>query len=260
MDSDKEESDDDRTDHPKGWTESPKVSNGYDVIVSKTNKDKLYQPACCMNEVLPKLPFSAICVGKSGSGKTLAMTSMLKNPNMLKDCFDFIFFFTGSKPDKEIIKDLKLKKDCIKVDFTEKDVKEIIEKLEKYIEEDGFNENTPSTLFIFDDILGNTDFLKSKTMTKLATSNRHINTTFFLLSQYYKKIPPVIRTNASYIMFFPSNAQEVEKLAEEMTPPRMDKKTFIQYVNHACSDKHSFLGINNKSDNKLRKNFSIILK
>ena len=28
-------------------------SNGYDVIVSKTNKDGLYQPACCQNEVLP---------------------------------------------------------------------------------------------------------------------------------------------------------------------------------------------------------------
>jgi hypothetical protein len=233
--------------------------NGYKVIVSKTNKDHLYQPACCMNDVLPMLPFSAIVVGKSGSGKTMAMTSMLKNPNMLKDCFDFIFFFTGSKPDKEIIKDLKLKKDCIKVDFNEEDVKDIIVKLEKYIEEDGFNENTPSTLFIFDDILGNTDFLKSKTMTKLATANRHINVTFFLLSQYYKKIPPVIRTNCSYLMFFPSNHQEVEKLADEMCPPRMNKKRFIEYVNHATSDKHSFLGINNKSEKRLRKNFDLFL-
>ena len=77
---------------------------------------------------------------------------------------------------------------------------------------------------------------------------------------YYKKLPPVVRTNDSYIMFFGACESECVKLAEEMTPPRMDKKTFIQYVNHACSDKHSFLGINNKSDNKLRKNFDIILK
>ena len=95
--------------------------NTYDVILSKTNKDDLYQPACCRNEVLPKLPFSAIVVGRSGSGKTVSMCSMLKNKNLLKDCFDYIFFFTGSKPDKEIIKDLHLKKDCIKIDFTEED-------------------------------------------------------------------------------------------------------------------------------------------
>ena len=234
-------------------------SNGYDVIVSKSNKDGLYQPACCHNEVLPKLPFSAIVVGRSGSGKTMAMTSMLKNKNLLKDCFDYIFFFTGSKPDKEIIKDLHLKKDCIKIDFTEEDVKKVIEKLEKHIEDGGFNAETPSTLFIFDDILGNTDFLKSKTMVKLATANRHINATFFILSQYYKKLPPVIRTNASYIMFFPSNQQEIEKLADEMTPARMNKKRFIEIVNYATSDKHSFLSINNKSENKLRKNFDIIL-
>jgi len=233
--------------------------NNYDVIVSKTNKDGLYQPACVKNDILPKLPFSAIIVGRSGSGKTMAMTSMLKNKNLLKDCFDYIFFFTGSKPDKEIIKDLHLKKDCIKIDFSESDVEEIIEKLEKHIDTGGFNKDTPSTLFIFDDILGNTDFLKSKTFTKLATANRHINVTFFILSQYYKKLPPVIRTNASYIMFFPSNQQEIEKLADEMTPARMNKKRFIEIVNYATKDKHSFLSINNKSENKLRKNFDIIL-
>ena len=234
-------------------------SNGYDVIVSKTNKDGLYQPACCQNEVLPKLPFSALCIGRSGSGKTMACCSLLKNKNMLKDCFDYIFFFTGSKPDKDIIKELHLKDDCIKVDFTEEDVKEIIEKLEKHIADDGFNSDTPSTLFIFDDILSQVEFLKSKTMVKLATANRHINVTFFILSQYYKKLPPVIRTNASYIMFFPSNQSEIEKLADEMTPARMNKKRFIEIVNYATADKHSFLSINNKSENKLRKNFDIIL-
>ena len=234
-------------------------SNGYDVIVSKTNKDGLYQPACCENEVLPKLPFSALCIGRSGSGKTLAVTSMLKNKNLLKDCFDYIFFFTGSRPDKDIIKECNLKEDCIKVDFTEEDVKDIIEKLEKHIADDGFNSDTPSTLFIFDDILSQTDFLKSKTMVKLATANRHINVTFFMLSQYYKKVPPVIRTNCSYLMFFPSNQQEIEKLADEMCPSRMNKKRFIEIVNYATADKHSFLSINNKSENKLRKNFDIIL-
>jgi hypothetical protein len=235
------------------------LDNGYDVIVSKTNKDKLHQPACCMADILPKLPFSAIVVGRSGSGKTMAMTSILKNKNMLKDAFDYIFFFSGTKPDKEIIKDLNLQKDCIFVDFKEEDVKEICEKLEKHIDKGGFNPDTPVTCMIFDDCLNNVDFLKSPTMTKLATANRHMNVTYFLLSQYYKKIPPVVRMNASYIMYFPASLIENEKLADEMTPPNMSKKEFMSFVNHATKNKHSFLGINNKSDMKLRRNFSILL-
>ena len=44
-----------------------------------------------------------------------------------------------------------------------------------------------------------------------------------------------------------------------MCPSRMNKKRFIEIVNYATADKHSFLSINNKSDDKLRKNFDIIL-
>jgi hypothetical protein len=231
----------------------------YDIIVSKTNKDNLYQPAVSMLDILPKLPFSSIIIGKSGSGKTLSLCSMLKNDKMLKDCFDYIFFYAGCKPDEEIIKDLHLKKNCIFTDFTEDDVKKICDKLEKNIDENGFNLDTPSVCMIFDDCLNNIDFLKSKTMIKLATANRHLNVTFFLLSQYYKKIPPVVRTNASYIMFFPACSAECEKLSEEMCPPNMNKKEFLQYIKHATSSKYSFLGIHNKSENKLRRNFDVLL-
>ena len=247
------------SDKEESLEEDLDLEHGYDVIIPKTNKDKLHQPACCMSDILPKLPFSSIVVGRSGSGKTISVCSILKNKNMLKDAFDYVFYYAGVKPDKEIIKDLNLQKDCIFVDFKEDDVKEICDKLEKHIDKHGFNKDTPVTCMIFDDCLNNIDFLKSPTMIKLSTTNRHMNITYFLLSQYYKKIPPVVRMNASYIMYFPASLIENEKLADEMTPPNMSKKEFLTFVNHATKDKHSFLGINNKSDNKLRKNFSIIL-
>lgn len=231
----------------------------YNVILSKTNKDELHQPNVSLNDVLPKIPFSSIVIGRSGSGKTQAVVSMLKNEHMLKDVHDFVFLFCGVKPDKEMIEDLDIPKNCIFEDFTEDDVKEIVDRLDKYIEHDGFNKDTPSTLMIFDDCLNLPEFLKSKTMTKLATANRHLNITFFLLSQYYKKLPPVIRTNASYIMFFPACESESEKLCEEQCPVNMSKKEFMKFIKYATTDKHSFLGINNKSNNKLRKNFGILL-
>ena len=231
----------------------------YDVKISTTNKDELFQPEVSLNDVLPTLPFSSICIGRSGSGKTQAMVSMLKNEHMLKDVFDFVFLFCGVKPDAEMIKDLNLPKCCVFTDFTEKDVKEVVDRIDDYIEHNGLNKNTPSTLIIFDDCLNLPEFLKSKTMTRLATANRHLNITFFLLSQYYKKLPPVIRTNASFIMFFAACESECEKLAEEMCPQNMSKKKFLNYIKHATQEKHSFLSINNKSDNKLRKNFDILL-
>ena len=135
----------------------------------------------------------------------------------------------------------------------------IIEKLNKRIDHTGLNKDTPSTLMIFDDCLNNAKFLKSATMTKLATANRHINITFFILSQYYKKLPPVVRTNASYIMFFGACESECVKLAEEMTPANMDKKRFMSIIKHATKDKYGFLAINNKSQNKLRKGFDVII-
>jgi hypothetical protein len=231
----------------------------YNVNLSKTNKDELQQPDVSLNDVLPKLPFSSIVIGRSGSGKTQSMVSMLKNEHMLKDVFDFVFLFCGVKPDKEMIKDLEIPNNCIFEDFNEEDVKEIIERLDKFIEHSGFNKDTPSTLMIFDDCLNLPEFLKSKTMTKLATANRHLNITFFLLSQYYRKLPPVIRTNASYIMFFPACESECEKLVEEQCPANMSKKQFMTFIKHATSGKHDFISINNKSDNKLRKNFDILL-
>ena len=132
--------------------------------------------------------------------------------------------------------------------------------MELTVKKQGFK-NTPSVLFVFDDILGNTDFLKSKTLTKLATTNRHMNITYIICSQYYKKLPPVVRTNASYYLIFPSSQQELEKIADELTPPSMDKKQFLMIAKYATKEKFSFLSINSKCEpnKQLRKGFNKVL-
>ena len=60
-------------------------------------------------------------------------------------------------------------------------------------------------------------------------------------------------------MFFPAALSEVEKLAEEMTPPNMSKKQFIKITQYATKEQYNFLSINNTSKDRLRKNFDIIL-
>jgi len=232
----------------------------YAVKVFKTNKTDIYQPRCSENELLPNLPTSMCVIGKSGSGKTNSIISMLTNEKMLKDTFDFIYLFSGIKPDPELIEPLNLPKHQVYNDFEEDDVKKLMDKMEKSVEKNGMNK-TPSVLFIFDDILGKPKFLKSSTMSKLITTNRHMNISVIVMSQYFKKLPPVIRTNCSFYMIFPSSMSEIEKISDELCPPNMSKKKFINIIQFATSDKYNFISINTKCgiDKMLRKNFGKII-
>ena len=230
----------------------------YDIEVKQTNKDNLEQPDAVENDILPSLPVGILIIGRSGSGKTQAMVNMMTNENLLGDYFDMVYLFTDTNPDKELIADLKLEKKYIITDFDEEKVVDIMTKAENTIKKDGFK-NSPKIMFLFDDILSNQKFLKSKTATKLATANRHYNISYIFCSQYFRKLPPVIRTNARYYMIFPSSMSEVEKIADELTPPRMDKKQFIKYLQHATSKKYSFMSINANSEEPLRRGFDNIL-
>ena len=242
--------------------EENKVSaeDKYKIICQKTNKDNLYQPNCSKLEILPELPFGMAIVGRSGSGKTQMMIHMMTSEHLLKNTFDFIYLWTGTKADNEMIKALNLPKDCIKNDFEEDDVKKIMDKMEKTVERRGF-QNTPSVCFIFDDFLNKPKFMKSPTMIKLATANRHLNISYILLSQYYKKLSPVIRQNVAYIAFFPASLSEVIKLAEEQCPANTSHKDMIKLVQYATNTPYQFLGINNRCscDNRLRKGFDRII-
>ena len=233
-------------------------TNPYKVLPLKNNKTDLYQPECAENEIVPKLPFGALVTGKSGSGKTNAIVHLLSTDCMLADKFDYVYLFTAIKPDDDLIKPLNIHKSCIFENFTENDVKKIIDKLDTFIKANGFKK-CPSVLMLFDDILSNKEFLKSKTLTKLSVANRHLNISYFILSQYYKKLPAVVRTNVKYLMFFPACLSECEKIAEEQCPPNLSKKQFLKIIQYATKEQYNFLSINNTSTDRLRKNFDIIL-
>lgn len=232
--------------------------NPYEIKIKSTNKDGLEQPESVDNDIFPKLPMGCLIIGRSGSGKTQAMINMMTNDNLLGDYFDIVYLMTDAKPDKELIKDLKLEKKNIITDFDEEKVKEIMDKAERTIQKNGFKES-PKIMLLFDDILSNQKFLKSKTATRLATANRHFNISYIFCSQYFKRLPPVIRTNARYYMIFPSSMSEIEKIADELTPARMSKKQFISYLQYATKERYSFMSINADSQEPLRRMFENIL-
>ena len=245
-----------------GDDESDNIENRYKVKSLKSNKDKIKQPRCCEVGVLPKIPFGMLVVGVTGSGKSVATISMLTNKYMLKNAFDFIVMWCGVKPDDNFVKELGIDKENIKVDFTEEDVESYCTKLEKASSKNGKDfSKLPNCLFIFDDILNKPKFMKSKTMSKIATAHRHMNLSYILLSQYYKKVCPVVRTNVHGLMFLPSNQNECIKFSEENCPANMSQKEFLSIIQHCTKDQFSFMFVNKKAKNgeKIRHNFDKIV-
>jgi len=228
----------------------------------KTDKSNVPQPNAVEKGILPKLPASYLVVGRSGSGKSTVLYNLLTSKELLGDYFNFIFVFSDVATD-DILQKLKLpKKNYIK-DFDEDKVETIINKIEQKIEKEGLEKTAKEMqiAFIFDDILNKQKFLKSNIMRKLASANRHYLISWFVLSQYYRAIPPVIRSNASGIIYFPASLAENEKLAEEQCLPGMSKKEFIELIDYATEEKHSFMFINNKAESgkKIRKGFDNII-
>lgn len=212
----------------------------------KTNKDLIKQPQVSIDGTLPKAPFGLIMVGRSGSGKSTLLYNLMSE--MLKDYFDFILIFSPVKTD-DVLKSLELPDENYIQEFDEDSISSIMSKLEKLLDDDfEKNVNECKTLFIFDDILSEQKLLKSNTMKKIASASRHFNISWIILSQYYKALPPIIRTNASAIVLFPSSRAEIEKFSEEQCLPNMSHQDFVRMVQDSTKKPYSFFYLNHRAD------------
>lgn len=227
----------------------------------KTDKSNIKQPPAVEKDILPALPAGYLVVGRSGSGKSTVIHNLLTETDLLGGYFNYIFVFSDVEVD-DILKTLELPEENYIKKFDEAKVEGIIDNIGKKIKDMGLKEAAADMriLFIFDDIINKQRFLKSDTMRKLCSTNRHFLISYMILTQYYRAIPPVIRANVSGIIYYPASLAENMKLCDEQCPPGMGKRDFLALVDHATAEKHSFLFINNKSsDNKIRKGFDTIL-
>jgi hypothetical protein len=228
----------------------------------ETKKSNVPQPPAVEKGILPKLPSSYLVIGSSGSGKSTVLYNLLTSKELLGEYFNYIFVFSDVKVD-DILEKLELPKENYISDWDEVKINSIINKIEEKIENEGL-ENCAKDMkiaFIFDDILNRQKFLKGDTMRKLISTNRHYLISVFILSQYYKAIPPICRQNASGVIFFASSLMEIEKLSEENCMPNQSKKEFIQIAQYATNGKHDFLFINRRGEpnQKLRKGFDTVI-
>jgi hypothetical protein len=237
--------------------------NDLEVRPSKTEKSNLPQTKFMKEGIINKFPSMLLNVGRSGSGKSTVIAYLMRNPNFIGNFYDKVYLFSPTADVDDLTKILKIPKKNRFTKPREEDLDKILDDQNKLIEEKGIKHTAKKSkvLIIFDDIVSHAKFLRSDAMIKLATMGRHYLVSSIINTQSYTKIPRAIRLQANSLILFPSNQNEVELVAEDITPPHHRKKDFLKLIDVATEGKHNFLFVNlfEEPEKRFRKNFSTYL-
>ena len=235
----------------------------------ETAKSKIKINEFMKANIISKHPCSIMFCGKSGSGKTNLLVTLLKNKNFYGKYFDILFLFSETaKFGGDDLYDRHLKRELPKKHMfmpnkkgIEK-IKQIVQLQKDIIKKQGIAKS-PKILIIFDDIAHSKKFLASNEYLLLHIANRHLNISSFSLVQSYTKIPRACRCQVSSIFFFHGCTNtEKERLSEEHTPSGLSHKDFLPLIDYAIAEPYNFLFINKFAPNKVRhrKNLDQVLQ
>lgn len=266
-------------------TEIPKECNDecnqLKIIKFPTNKSQIKQRPYMEADIIPRHASSVIFNGTTKSGKTNLLVNLMSRPNFYgpdgsrkekdKDLgyFDLIFMFSPTAYGDDLARFLKVPDKRIFAEFEEEDLDHIIQTQDDIIKEKGLVKS-PKILIIFEDIQADQSFMNTKSFLKCFLMARHKNISTFLLSQSWTKTPRACRMQANNIFFFQGTQSESELLADEYCPPGIapgksatfQKNLFLQLINDATKEKHSFLHINKNVsiEDRYRKNLDTLLR
>jgi hypothetical protein len=236
---------------------------GLEIYQVETSKDKIEQPPLASDEkkIIPPIGSSVIISGKSGSGKSTLLQNLLtdprfygKSPMKPKGWFSKIFLFAPTGSSDDILKALNIPEKHVFTDMDEAPafLKVIQEAQSSKLKGGGKAHEVDQYCVIFEDVIGETSFMNTKEFRKMFYMVRHINSTTFICTQHFNRVPRMCRLQASFVYFFAGSAAEVEILVEMFAPPMYNKKEFTELVNDATKGKHNFLTICMKTDWKWR--------
>ena len=221
----------------------------YAIKDVSTGKSRIKQPKLVEAGVLPPLGSSIIIVGRSGSGKTVLLHSLLNDKRFYSGFFDIMILISPTANSDDVQKKLGVDPGFIITDLVKavQVLTDLQESQEKEIKENGI-EKSPRVAVIFDDVVANVKFMNSPAFTAQFIRSRHFNTTVFLLSQHWKRVPRICRLQASFLVFFGMSESDAAMLAEEFSPKGITKQKFQLLI----EEPHSFLSISTKSPDKER--------
>ena len=241
-----------------------------DIPIVKPYKTKEYTFTQSNYEVAPRIPFSMVITGQSGSGKTVLLSNLILD--IYKGCFSRIFIWSSSidldpvwTPVKKYIeKDLNVNPEKEKVYFDTFNIDEMQKVLDLQHKINQFQKKNEhpklfSVLFLIDDFIDQASFAKhNNLLNALYIKARHYGVNIISSSQKYNGLSTTIRTNSRQLIFFKlRNYKEVESVLDELAGVLISKKAMsdmrslhqakqllLEIYNVATEEPFSFLFVN----------------
>jgi putative ribosome biogenesis GTPase RsgA len=208
-----------------------------------------------ITRLMNKSNFS-LFLGKSGSGKTLLMTSFLKPSALFKKVYHNVFLFMPSNSRnsmKDNFFDKNIPEDQIFDNVSYEDLLSVYD-IAKENALENFN-----TLIIFDDTQ---KYFKEKSIEKLLlhiiNNRRHARISIWLCCQNYITIPKTIRQGLTDLFIFKINKTEMENIFNEQI--EQFKDNFMNIMKNVYDKSHTFLYINTNSQRLFKNWDEIIIK
>ncbi len=236
----------------------------YKIKPPKSDKDLIKQPPSVEKGIIPKLGSSILAVGVSGSGKSVLVQNLVCDDRFYggNKSFKHIFLVSPTGDTDSIQKALKLPKECIVTNL--KEAPKALEKIYEYQKKQVKNLGThraDQICVIFDDCISDSDLMKEPIFIKCFIASRHYACTTILCSQHFTKVPRICRLQASALYFFACSRTEAETISDQLAPPQMHKKSFLQLIDDCTSEQYSFLSIYMRMpwEKRFRKNLDQIV-
>jgi hypothetical protein len=190
-----------------------------------------------------KPPYLLIINGKQGSGKSHLITYIMRENYLSSNKFDYEIVFSNTSWEDGSWE--YLPENFVYEEFNESALTNIM-KLQKENHKKGIK---TSAFVIFDDCLDDTNQFASASIKKLSTQLRHYNITMIILTQYPHLVPPRLRANSIYSVFFDigSGVRELEALYNAYGQRFKNYAEFKEFYYNNIKD-HKFIMYNKDED------------
>ena len=210
-----------------------------DIPIVKPYKTKEYTFTQSKYDVAPRIPFSMVVTGQSGSGKTVLLSNLILN--IYRGCFSRIFIWSSSidldpvwAPVKKYIEnDLGVNPEKEKVYFDTFNIDEMQKVLNLQHKINEFQKKNGATklfsvLFLVDDFIDQASFAKhNNLLNALYIKARHYGVNIISSSQKYNGLSTTIRTNSRQLIFF--KLRNYKEVLDELSGVLISKKSNVRY-------------------------------
>ena len=191
------------------------MSNNNIPIVKPINV-KEYEFKQSKYEVAPKLPFSMIITGPSGSGKGILLQSLILD--IYRDVFARVYVWS---PSVSIDPNWTPGKRYIETELKASELNAVITRQHKTTEYQKKNghKQLHSILVIVDDFADSKEFSRnSPLLNQLYVRGRHKGCNIITATQKFNALSPIIHVNSRQLFFFRlRNYKEIETMVEELS-------------------------------------------